>query len=58
MFFAQMTSCVVCYDVIYLPFPIRSKYLLMSGVDSPECVKFLVVTESSLDTLSSVVHMQ
>ena len=30
----------------------------MSGVDSPECVKLHVVTERSLDTLSSVVHIQ
>ena len=29
----------------------------MSRVDSPECVKFLVVTENSLDTVSSVVHV-
>ena len=27
----------------------------MSGVDSPQCVQFLVVSESSLDTLRSVL---
>ena len=35
MFFAQMTSCFVYYDVIYYPFPVNSQYLKMWGVDSP-----------------------
>ena len=35
MFFAQMTSCFVHYDVIYYPFPVNSQYLKMLGVDSP-----------------------
>ena len=34
-FFAQMTSCLVHYDVIYYPFPVNSHYLKMLGVDSP-----------------------
>ena len=34
-FFAQMTSCLVHYDVIYYSFPVNSHYLKMLGVDSP-----------------------
>ena len=36
VFFAQMTSCDVTYDVIYHPFPINSQYLKTWGVDSHE----------------------
>ena len=32
VFYAQMTSCAVCYDVIYHPSPINSQYLNISGV--------------------------
>ena len=41
IFFAQMTSCFVHYDVVYYPFPVNSQYLNMSGgggVDSPGCL--------------------
>ena len=41
LFFAQMTSCAMRYDVIYHPFPINSQYLKMSGVDSPETIYIL-----------------
>ena len=35
IFFSQMTSCAVYYDIISHPFPINSQYLKMWGVDSP-----------------------
>ena len=35
VFFAQMTSCAMHYDVVYLPFPINSQYLKTWGIDSP-----------------------
>ena len=35
MYFAQMTSCFVHYDVIWYPFPVNSQYLKIRGVDSP-----------------------
>ena len=35
MFFSQMTSYFVHYDVIWYPFPVNSQYLKMWGVDSP-----------------------
>ena len=34
-FFAQMTSFVVRYDIIYHFFPINAQYLIMWGVNSP-----------------------
>ena len=33
--FAQMTSCVMHYDIIYDPSAINSQYLKTWGVDSP-----------------------
>ena len=33
VFFAQMTSCAMCYDVIYNPFA-NSQYLKLWGIDS------------------------
>ena len=41
VFYAQLTSCAVRYDVIYNPSPINSQYLNTSGVDSPECIPSL-----------------
>ena len=38
VFYAQMTSCAVCYDVFYHPFPINCQYLNTWEVNSP--VKF------------------
>ena len=35
-FFVQMTSCIVCYDVFYLLFPINSQYHKAWVVDSPD----------------------
>ena len=35
VFYAQMTSCALHYDVIYHPSPINSHYLNTWGVDSP-----------------------
>ena len=35
VFYAQMTSCAVHYDIIYYPFFINSQYLNTSEVDSP-----------------------
>ena len=35
VFFAQMTSYTVQYDIIYHPFPINSQYLKTWRVDSP-----------------------
>ena len=35
VFFAQMTSCTMRYDVICHPFPINSQYLKKWGADSP-----------------------
>ena len=35
VFFAQMTSYTIHYDVIYPPFPINSWYLKTWGIDSP-----------------------
>ena len=35
VFYAQMTSCAVRYDVIYYPLPVNSQYLDTSEVDSP-----------------------
>ena len=32
VFFAQMMSCDVTYDVIYHPFPINSQYLRRGGL--------------------------
>ena len=34
--FAQVTSCAMCYDVIYHHFAINSQYLKTWKVDSPE----------------------
>ena len=34
--FAQVTSCAMCYDIIYHHFAINSQYLRRGGVDSPE----------------------
>ena len=34
VFFAQMMSYTVQYDIIYHPFPINSQYLKTWGVDS------------------------
>ena len=34
-FFAQLTSRVVHYNIIYHPFPINSQYLKTREVDSP-----------------------
>ena len=31
VFFAQMTSCAMHYDIIYYTFPINSQYLKMAG---------------------------
>ena len=39
VFYAQMTSCAMRYDVTYHPSPINSQYLNTSGVDSPAFVK-------------------
>ena len=39
VFYAQMTSCAVRYDLIYHPFPINSQYLNTSEVDGPVTVK-------------------
>ena len=41
VFYAQLTSCAVRYDVIYNPSPVNSQYLNTSGVDSPECIPSL-----------------
>ena len=38
MFFAQMTSYFVHYDVICYPFPVNSQYVKMWGIDSPAFV--------------------
>ena len=38
IFFSQMTSCAVHYDIIYHPFPINSQYLKTCGVNSPHFV--------------------
>ena len=35
VFYAQMTSCALHYDVMYHPSPINSHYLNTWGVDSP-----------------------
>ena len=35
VFFTQMTSCAMHYDIVYLPFPISSQYLKTWGIDSP-----------------------
>ena len=35
-FWAQMTSSVSRYDVIYLFFPVNSQYMMTWQVDSPE----------------------
>ena len=35
VFFAQMMSCEVPYDIIYHPFPFNSQYLKTWGVNSP-----------------------
>ena len=42
VFYAQMTSCVMPFDVIYHPSPINSHYLNTSGVDSPAFVKYRI----------------
>ena len=39
VFYAQMTSCAVRYDLIYHPFPINSQYLNTLEVNSPPTVK-------------------
>ena len=31
VFFAQMTSCAMHYDITYYTFPINSQYLKMAG---------------------------
>ena len=35
VFYAQMTSCAMRYDVIYHPSAIKSQYLKTSRVDNP-----------------------
>jgi len=35
VFYAQMMSCAVRYDVLYHPFPILSIFEYMGGCDSP-----------------------
>ena len=45
VFFSQMMSCAVHYDIIYHPFPINFQYLRTCGVDSPEFLLGMTSTQ-------------
>ena len=58
-FFSQMTSCAICYDIIYHLFPINSQYLKTWQADSPEitqrsCSQTSLHCRSNLTPISNI----